>query len=166
MRTPSVTCSPQSRGPRARVRSVGADPASTSRGTRRGSTARHPHFRSSPLGRSGGAGPLPPLPRPAWPVLVAPARHTMSGARRPSDPDGPHNKPPHEQHRCAVVGRTLAGDTCTVVTIRDTGGHVVIYAYGIAEYGVRIGPEDKKRLARFLLEEGPCSGSTDRGGRP
>lgn len=47
---------PQSRGPQQRDLSVCADPASTSRGVRPGSPARHPDLRSSPLGGGRGAG--------------------------------------------------------------------------------------------------------------
>lgn len=58
--------------------------------------------------------------------------------KRPADHDGPHLKPPHEQRRCTVVGRTLAGDTCSVIAIADGRAGVVLYPHGAAGMGVRL----------------------------
>ncbi len=68
------------------------------------------------------------------------------------EPDGPHLKPPGEQKRCAVVGHTLDGDTCTVVLIRDGHAGVVWYPYGASRMGVRIPPDGVATLRDCLGE--------------
>lgn len=73
MQAQRITSPLQSRGPQHRDLSVCADPASTSRVVRPGSTARRP--RTSPL--AGGAGPLNPPgnpPRPAPNPSALPSR--------------------------------------------------------------------------------------------
>lgn len=75
------------------------------------------------------------------------------GRRPPPDPPGPHNNAPADQERCVIVGRTLTGDTCTVITIRD-GATVVFYPHGAAGMGVRIQADAATKLGRFLLRLG------------
>lgn len=68
----------------------------------------------------------------------------------PPDPDGPHTKPPVEQERCVVSGRTLTGDTCTVIAISDGKAGVVLYPHGAAGMGVRINWDGVRALVSTL----------------